>query len=147
LLFDPKFHDVDQLLADIETDVLRYQELNTIGALIQTEIQASETLQQYALELCQATRQPARFGIVIDDIDSNQLIQAGVSPRGMSMMLRAARVAAWLHGRGMVVPEDIHSVFFETIAHRVFFKPVYELRRSEVAGELMKQILHRVVTP
>lgn len=147
LLFDPKFHDVDQLLAGIETDVLRYQELSTIGALIQTEIQASETLQQYALELCQATRQPARFGIVIDDIDSNQLIQAGVSPRGMSMMLRAARVAAWLHGRGMVVPEDIHSVFFETIAHRVFFKPVYELRRSEVAGELMKQILNRVVTP
>lgn len=147
LLFDPKFHDVDQLLAGIDTGVLRYQELNTIGALIQNEIKASETLQHYALELCQATRQPARFGIVIDDIDSNQLIQAGVSPRGMSMMLRAARVVAWLHGRGMVVPEDIHTVFFETIAHRVFFKPVYELRRSEVAGELMKQILNRVVTP
>ncbi len=147
LLADPRFHDVDELLSGIDSNVLSYQELNTIGALIQSEIQASETLQKYALELCQATRQPARFGIVIDDIDCNQLIQAGVSPRGMSMMLRAARVAAWLQGRGVVMPEDIHKIFFETIAHRVFFKPVYELRRSEVAVELMKQILNRVVTP
>ncbi len=147
LLFDPKFHDVDQLIAGIHTDVLPYQELNTIGALIQREIKASETLQKYALDLCLATRQPAKFGVVIEDVDSDQLIQAGVSPRGMSMMLRAARVVAWLQGRSMVVPEDLHAVFFETIAHRVFFKPVYELRRSEVASKLMNQILKRIVTP
>ena len=44
---------------------------------------------------------------------------AGASPRGMSMLLRAARVAAWLDGRDHVTPEDVQAVFAETIAHRL----------------------------
>ena len=31
---------------------------------------------------------------------------AGASPRGMSLMMRAARVAAWLDARDHVTPED-----------------------------------------
>jgi MoxR-like ATPase len=63
------------------------------------------------------------------------------------MLLRAAKVAAWLAGRDMLLPEDIHAVFAETVAHRVFFTPVYELRRSSLAAELMTQILRQVPAP
>jgi MoxR-like ATPase len=47
----------------------------------------------------------------------------------------------------MLLPEDIHEVFAETVAHRVFFTPVYELRRSQLAAQLMKQILNQVPVP
>jgi hypothetical protein len=47
----------------------------------------------------------------------------------------------------MLLPEDIHAVFVETVAHRVFFTPVYELHRSRLAAELMTQILGQVPAP
>jgi MoxR-like ATPase len=65
----------------------------------------------------------------------------------MSMLLRAARVAAWLKGREFVTPEDIQFVYHETIAHRVFFNPVYELRRSQVSKDLMHGIMNRIAAP
>lgn len=147
LMFDPRFHDVTSLLAEIEPGVVPYTELNSIAKQIQRHVHTTETLQHYALNLCEATRHPSRFDIAIEDVNVEALILAGVSPRGMSMLLRAAKVAAWLKGRDMLVPEDIHDVFYETIAHRVFFTPIYELRRSQVAAELMRQILHRVSAP
>jgi MoxR-like ATPase len=47
----------------------------------------------------------------------------------------------------MLIPEDIHEVFHETIAHRIFFSPVYEMRRSEVAPDLVRRVLNQVATP
>ncbi len=76
-----------------------------------------------------------------------RLVQAGASPRGMSYLLRAARVTAWLEGRDMVVPEDLRAVFFETMAHRVFLDPVYELRRDEIMRELCRKLFETVPAP
>jgi len=147
LMFDPRFHDTGSLIEQVDCGVVHYAALNSVAELIQRHIHATETLQHYALNLCRATTHPREFGITIDDVNIESLILAGVSPRGMSMLLRAAKVAAWLQGRDMLIPEDIHEVFAETIAHRVFFTPVYELRRSLVAAELMTQILHQVPVP
>jgi MoxR-like ATPase len=72
---------------------------------------------------------------------------AGASPRGMSLLLRAARVAAWLEGRSFVTPEDVQAVFVETIAHRLCYQPVYELHRHEISPRLMAAILAAVAAP
>ena len=63
------------------------------------------------------------------------------------MFIRAAKVAAWLKGRDGLLPEDLHEVVHETIAHRVFFNPVYELHRSEIIGDFMQRILNKVASP
>jgi MoxR-like ATPase len=65
----------------------------------------------------------------------------------MSALLRAARVIAWLDGRDYLTPEDLRAVLPCTVAHRVFFTPVYELRRAELADALMTQMLERIATP
>ena len=147
LVFDPRFHDVDSLLEDVTPGILSYSDLNAIGELIQSQVAASDTLQTYALNLWQATRDPEAFGIAIEGANMKQLILAGASPRGMSMLLRAARTTAWLNGRDHLLPEDIQAVFFEAAAHRVFFNPVYELRRSAVARQLITGILNKVAAP
>ena len=63
------------------------------------------------------------------------------------MMLRAARVMAWLEGRESLVPEDIHAVFRETVSHRISLTPFYELRRTELSHALTAGILDRVAAP
>lgn len=147
LIFDPAYHDSDALVARVPEGILPYTELDVIARLIQEQIHASEVLQHYALELWEATRAPQKFGIRLDGVDMDHLILAGASPRAMSMLLRAARVAAWLQGRGYLTPEDLQSVYLESIGHRVFFTPVYEMRRAHLARDLARQIIACVAAP
>ncbi|MBA3563569.1 MAG: MoxR family ATPase [Gammaproteobacteria bacterium] len=147
LMVETRFHDVDALLERLPHGLVAYEQLNDVAASVQSHVQATATLQTYALDLCRATSVPGAFGVRISDVDIERFVQAGVSPRGMSLLLRAARIAAWLRGRNAVAPEDIHQVFLAAIAHRVFLKPVYELRRSELVGEFLSQVLSRVAAP
>ena len=147
LMTDPRYHDPAALIEEMEPGTVPYRELNEVAAGIQAEVEASETLQRYALDLWAATRNPAELDLRIEGVDTARLVQAGASPRGMSMLLRAARVAAWLAGRTEVVPEDIHAVFGPAVAHRIFLTPIYEMRRSEIAGRLVGAILETVASP
>src|SRR3954466_10864022 len=56
LVFNPDFHDVDELLQRVAPGVLPWQELNRIGAGIQRSIKASEALQRYVLDLWDASQ-------------------------------------------------------------------------------------------
>jgi MoxR-like ATPase len=147
LVFDPVFHDVDALLERVTPGVLRWAELNDIGASIQRNVSASVTIERYVLDIWRATENPQEFDIALDGVDMERLILVGASPRGMSALLRAARVVAWLAGRSHLVPEDIHTVLLPALGHRVFFTPIYELRRQELAEALMAQIMARVAVP
>jgi len=147
LMFDPRFHDTDRLVGALQPAMVEHRELNGVAEAIQRSVQASEALQDYALRLWRATAEPQAFGVTLSDLDVAQLMLAGASPRGMSLLLRAARVAAWLEGRSYVTPEDVQAVFVETIAHRLCYQPVYELHRHEISPRLMAGILAAVAAP
>ena len=147
LAFDPAFHDTDALIERVAPGVLPYGELNQIGQLIQEVVGASPTIREYAMTLWEATHRPGDFGITLPGVDIGALVLAGASPRGVAMLLRAARVAAWLAGREFLVPEDIHAVFHEAIGHRIFFTPVYEMRRAGLARGLTQALLDKIPAP
>ena len=147
LMFEPRFHDTEGLLAGLAAAMLDHRALNAVAATIQHAIQASAALQAYALELWRATAAPAQYGVRLSDVDGAALMLAGASPRGMSLLLRAARTTAWLAGRGHVTPEDVQAVFVETIAHRLCYQPVYEIRRHEISPRLMHAIVASVAAP
>ncbi len=147
LMFDPRFHDTDRLVGALQPTMVEHRELNGVAEAIQRSVQASDALQDYALRLWRATAEPQAFGVTLSDLDVAQLMLAGASPRGMSLLLRAARVAAWLEGRSYVTPEDVQAVFVETIAHRLCYQPVYELHRHEISPRLMAGILCAVAAP
>ena len=127
--------------------MLPWKELNHIGALVQSSVRSSEAIERYVLDLWEASETPQRLGIRLDGVDMDRLILAGASPRGMSALLRAARVVAWLAGRPHVTPEDVRAVLPSVLAHRVFFTPVYELRRAEIAPALVDRIIDSVAVP
>jgi MoxR-like ATPase len=147
LVFDPDYHDVDALLERVTQEVLPWKELNAIGAAIQRGVAASETLERYVLDLWEATQCPGKFGVSIDGVDMDKLILAGASPRGIMSLTRAARVVAWFSGRDYLTPDDVRAVARATLGHRVFFTPVYELRRAQIADALVEKILEKVPTP
>lgn len=147
LIFDTRFHDVDQLITGVEQDILKFDQLNSFAKLIQENISASPALRKYALDLWLATKDPLAYGVKVSNVDMKRLVLSGSSPRGMGMLMRAARVNAWLNDREAVLPEDVHAVFHETIAHRLVFSPVYEMRRTEIAREMLTGIVNAIAAP
>ena len=147
LLADTVYHDTDSLIRSIDGDICHGDRLNEIGAAIQQYVKASPTLENYLLELWRASETPGQFGVTLDSVEIDRLILAGASPRGMSALMRAARVAAWLEGRDHVLPEDVQAVYPSAMIHRLFFTPIYELRRAEIAPQLIRQIMNRVASP
>ncbi len=147
LMTDTRFHDVDVLIKGVDEELLDYKNLNFIADLIQQNVHVSKAVQLYALNLCTATRKPEDFSIEMSEIDMSRFVQSGASPRGMSMLIKAARVVAWLHGRDVVLPEDVRDIFPDCIKHRIFFTPVYEMHRSELASEFVDHILQKVSAP
>ncbi len=147
LVFDPAFHDVDELLQRVAPEILPWPEMNRIGAAIQRSVRASETLERYVIDLWDATQAPQKIGVRLDGVDMDNLILAGASPRGLMSLTRAARVVAWLAGRSYLMPDDIRAIVPFVLGHRIFFTPVYELRRTQIVDALIQQILDRVPTP
>jgi len=147
LIVDTAYHNADTLIEGIDSGICPGHQLNDIGAAIQSFVKASATIEKYLLELWQASANPEQFGVTIDGVEIDRLVLAGASPRGMSALMRAARVVAWLEGRDYLLPDDVHAVLPSALGHRVFFNPIYELRRAEIAPALVKQIMNCVASP
>ncbi|MDF9391478.1 MULTISPECIES: AAA family ATPase [Methylococcus] len=147
ILFDPRFYDPDRLVESAPAETLSFRELNGIAEALQGGIHVSARLRAYVQDLWRATRRPEDFGIALHEADSGDMIEAGASPRGMSYLVRLARVQAWLSGRDRVEPEDVQYVFAPAIGHRIFLRPVYEYRRSELIPQLVGKLIRQIAAP
>jgi MoxR-like ATPase len=70
----------------------------------------------------------------------------GVSPRGTTMLLRAARAWAWLRGRDFVTPDEVKAVARPCLRHRVMVRPEL-LLEGGTADAVLESILAAVPTP
>jgi MoxR-like ATPase len=80
-------------------------------------------VQAYIVALARSTR------------DSPSLV-LGVSPRGSTMLLHAAKAWAWMAGREFVTPDDVKTVALPTLRHRVSLRPEVELEGATADGVL-----------
>ncbi len=147
LAFNSRFHDVDKLIGAVEPGKIAYFELNELAMQIQQTIQSSSALKKYVLDLWKASKHPEKYGIRLSDTEMEQLIQSGASPRGVSYLIRAAKVNAWMANRTSLLPEDIQAVFPVTMGHRIFLSPVYSYRKEQLLPELITNILERIAAP
>ena len=98
-----------------------------------TSITMTDDILRYITLLCEATRK-------------EEMIELGVSPRGVIAMSRMARACAILRKRDFVIPEDVQEVFEDVCAHRIILKPQAKIEGVE-AGYLMRKILKEVEPP
>ena len=87
----------------------------------------------YIVAVCRATR------------DSPSLL-LGVSPRGATWLLHAAKAWAWLSGRTFVTPDEVKAVAKPCLRHRIMVKPEMELEGA-VADGVLDGILATVPNP
>lgn len=146
LTFDTRFHNTDVLIEAIQAGCLPYDKITTIAKKIQEAVTANEAVQDFVEHLRLATHRPQDYGIQLPDVEMDELMVAGMGPRGTSMLVRAAKVSAWLEGRLHLMPQDFSAVFHAVVAHRVFFSPIYELQRSWLNRAYTEAILNHVPT-
>ena len=147
LTFETRFHDTTSLIDSITPDIIHYQGMTELALLIQKSVMPGPAVQDFVEHLRKATHQPQRYGIQLPDVITEELMLTGIGPRGASMLVRAAKVAAWLNGRLTLAPQDVAAVFHEVVAHRVFFTPIYELQRNWLARKYTEAILKSVPAP
>ncbi|MFT5352124.1 MAG: MoxR-like ATPase [Planctomycetota bacterium] len=105
------------------------------------DVYMAENLEQYLLQLVLATRQPQAYG---DDLAA--WLQYGGSPRATITLDRCARAHAWLQERDFVAPEDIQSVAFDVLRHRLILN--YEAEAEGVtADKVISELIARIAVP
>jgi MoxR-like ATPase len=106
------------------------------------EIFVDRAVNEYAVALCAATRDPAKFGIG----DIARFIEYGASPRGSIYLIHAGRALALLRGRGYVLPEDVSSLAHDVLRHRLVL--TYEALAEGIdANALLDRVLEAVEAP
>ncbi|MDO8363760.1 MAG: MoxR family ATPase [Actinomycetota bacterium] len=96
-------------------------------------IRVEPAVQQYIVSLCRATRE-------------SPSLQLGVSPRGTTWLLHAAKAWAWLSRREFVTPDEVKAVAKPCLRHRVMVRPELELEGTS-ADSVLDGILATVPTP
>ena len=97
-----------------------------------------------------ADPRPRCIGYVVDVCrappgDSPSL-QLGVSPRGATALMSAARAWAWLSGRDYVTPDDVKALARPALRHRVELRPEAELE-GVTADAVLDGVLAAVPVP
>ncbi len=99
-------------------------------------------LKDYILRLVHSSRYPDKYGLE----ELVPLIQYGSSPRGSLNLARAAKAHAFLRGRGYVIPEDIKSIGYEVLRHRVIL--TYEAEAEEISSDdIVKKLFETIEIP
>jgi MoxR-like ATPase len=100
------------------------------------EVFVHHAVQDYAVRLVMATRDPARWGL--SDLVSQ--ISLGASPRATLGLLSAGRAMSLLRGRRFLVPQDIYDVAPEVFRHRLLLS--YDALANGISVE---QVIARVL--
>ena len=93
-----------------------------------TSVRMTDSVLKYAILLCEETRE-------------HPLVELGISPRGVSALVKMAKASAVLNERNYVIPEDVQNVFADVCAHRLVMRP-----QAQVEGVTARALLEDILT-
>jgi len=85
-------------------------------------------VKDYIVDVVFATREPASYKLPLDG-----MIRYGASPRATIALTLASRARAFIAGRGFVTPQDVKSVGYDVLRHRIIVS--YEAEAEEMTSE------------
>jgi MoxR-like ATPase len=135
---------LDRMADAGETELARtvgIEEIRRLREVVEL-IYIDDKIKDYVVDLVQATRDPARYGL--DEM--GPLIEYGASPRATIFLARAARAHAFIQRRGYVTPEDIKAVGGDVLRHRI--RTSYEAEAEEIDSEqIVQQLFDHIEVP
>jgi len=107
-----------------------------------SEVYLDEKIEQYIADIVFCTRYPEKYGLK----DLKEYIEFGGSPRASINLALASRAYAFIKRRGYVIPEDVRSVAYDVLRHRIGLS--YEAEANNVtAEEIVSKVINKVEVP
>ena len=97
------------------------------------DVGASPDVLGYAVDLARATR-------------LSPSVKLGVSPRGATALLAAAKAWAWLSGFDAVTPDHVQTMAYPVWRHRIQLRPEAELEGMS-ADAILRSVIQQVQVP
>ncbi len=123
-----------------------------INAIISTEdikrlrsvvdqIYIDDKIKDYIVDLVFASREPQKY-----NLDLDEFIEYGASPRATIYLTIASKAYAFLKGRGYVTPQDVKSIGMDVLRHRIII--TYEAEAEEMTPEkVIQNIFDNIEVP
>ena len=104
-------------------------------------VYVDRSVQDYAIRLVLATRNPSEHGVKIDG-----LLAYGASPRASIGLVAAGRALSLLRGRDHLLPQDVYDIAYDVLNHRLVlsFDAVAD---GVTVDEVLIELLTTVVAP
>jgi MoxR-like ATPase len=121
--------------------VINPEQIFTARKLVES-VYMDEKIEKYILDIVFATRSPKDYGME----SLSELIAYGGSPRASLSLVEGARATAFIRRRGYVIPEDVRSIAYDVLRHRIAV--TYEAEAEEITSEnIISEILNNVEVP
>ncbi|HEX3726453.1 MAG TPA: MoxR family ATPase [Pirellulales bacterium] len=135
---DEEFQIVKQTTADVDfriTPTLSSEEIVALGQIVR-KVPVADHVLRYALQLTRMTRrEKSAVPSFIQDY-----VSWGAGPRASQFLVLGAKARAILHGRYYVSVEDIRSVAFPVLRHRIMTN-----FNAEAEGIKPDDIIHKLI--
>jgi len=106
------------------------------------EIYIDDKIKRYIVEIVLATRTPEDYKLN----DIKDLIAYGASPRATIYLTVDSKAYAFLQGRGYVTPEDVKTIGYDVLRHRIITS--YEAEaESKTSEDIIKQVFDTIEVP
>ncbi|MCP5005301.1 MAG: MoxR family ATPase [Planctomycetes bacterium] len=105
------------------------------------QIYIDDKIKDYIVDLVFASREPGKYNLDIDEF-----IEFGASPRATIYLAVASKAYAFLRGRGYVTPQDVKTIGMDVLRHRIII--TYEAEAEELTPEkIIQKIFDNVEVP
>lgn len=119
--------------------VLSKEEIFQIREAV-NNVEISESLERYIVEIVYATRTPLEYGLKREA----EYIQFGVSPRASIGLNLGAKAVAYMDGRNYVLPEDIKAIAHDVLSHRLILN--YEAESDGITSRDIVDVILKAIS-
>ncbi|KPK76056.1 MAG: magnesium chelatase [Phycisphaerae bacterium SM23_30] len=125
------FDAADLTTANLET-IVDTSSLERLRGIIR-QVRVEEMVRRYITQIIQATR-------------SMPQVALGASPRAGVMLLLAAKAHAVVSGKEFVTPDNVKTMSFPVLRHRILLNPEIEVE-GKTSDDCLKELLLKVEVP
>lgn len=108
-------------------------DLNKIHNEILHNVKLSNEIREYIVELLSATR------------NDSEKILLGASPRATVHLFQASKTMAAINGRDYVTPDDVKSLLFPLLNHRLLLNPDYLIKNTDPSKPYNYDVVKKLI--
>ena len=125
---------------------VRVQKIISVPELMEiqkftSQVYADQKIREYVAQIVDATRHPEDY-----DLDIDNKVEYGASPRASLWLTAGAKSHAILNGRGYVTPEDVRDIIYDVLRHRILL--TYDAEAEDITSDqIIKTIIEKIPVP